>query len=79
MLCRKEVCNLGGRTSAASKNKYIAKAYDRINLTIPKGRKQAVEAFAESRGEKVNGLINELLRREMGLSVDEWKAREWEE
>lgn len=54
---------------------YNEKAYDRISVTIPKGRKQAVEAFARSRGETVNGLINGLLQREMGVTVDEWKAK----
>ena len=27
---------MGGKTSAASKNKYIAKAYDRVNLILRK-------------------------------------------
>lgn len=49
---------MGGKTSAASKNKYIAKAYDRINLTVPKGGKEAIRTHAESHGESVNGFIN---------------------
>ena len=54
---------------------YNEKAYDRISVTIPKGRKTAVEAHAKSQGETVNGLINNLLQREIGLSSDEWKAK----
>lgn len=38
-------------------NKYIDKAYDRINLTVPKGEKDVIKAFAESKGESVNGFI----------------------
>ena len=38
-------------------NKYIAKAYDRVNLTLPKGRKDEVTAHAEQRGESLNGFI----------------------
>lgn len=49
---------MGGRASAASKNAWNAKAYDRINLTLPKGRKDVVQAHAEARGESVNGFIN---------------------
>ena len=64
-----------GKTSSAVKNKYNAKAYDRINLTIPKGRKATVEAIAKTHDETVNGLINNLLQREAGLSVEEWKAK----
>lgn len=54
---------------------YNEKAYDRISVTIPKGRKKTVETLAKSQGETVNGLINNLLQRETGLSTDEWKAK----
>ena len=39
-------------------NKWIAKAYDRINLTVPKGQKEVIQAAAEKHGESVNGFIN---------------------
>lgn len=66
MLCRREVCNLGGRTSAASKNKYIAKAYDRINLTVPKGLKDEIKAHADAfDGGSVNGFINRAIAEAM--------------
>lgn len=39
-------------------NEYIARTYDRINLTVPKGGKDAIKAHAESQGESVNGFIN---------------------
>jgi len=45
-------------TSAASINKYIAKVYDRINLTVPKGKKETIQTHAEAQGESVNGFIN---------------------
>lgn len=48
---------MGGKTSSASRNKYNAKAYDRINLTVPKGEKDKIRAHAESRGESVNAFI----------------------
>lgn len=56
---------MGGRTSAASHNKYIAKAYDRINLTVPKGDKDKIKVFAERNGESVNGFINRLIAEAM--------------
>ena len=61
------------KTSAAVKNRYAAKTYDRIALIIPKGRKAAVEAFAREHGESVNGMVNRLVRAEMGLTEDDWK------
>ena len=53
-----------------------AALYDRLNIVIPKGLKQAVEAHAKSKGESVNGLVNELLRADMGLSEDDWKPHD---
>ena len=58
------------KTSSASKNKYNAKAYDRINLTVPKGQKEKLSAHAEARGESLNGFIKraieETLKRDNG-------------
>lgn len=49
---------MGGKTSAKAKNTWIAKAYDRINLTVAKGQKDIIQAHAETQGESVNGFIN---------------------
>lgn len=46
-------------------NKYIAKAYDRINLTIPKGEKDIIKDHAESMGESVNAFINRAIGETM--------------
>ncbi len=56
---------MGGKVSAASKNKWMAKAYDRVNLTMPKGRKEEVKTHAEARGESVNGFINRAISETM--------------
>ena len=56
--------------------KYNAANYDRIEIKVPKGRKQAIDAHAKSKGTSVNGLVNALLRVDMGLSEDEWKGTE---
>lgn len=61
------------KTSAAVKNRYAAKAYDSLRIIVPKGQKQAVEAHAQSKGQSVNGLVNSLLRADMGLTEGEWK------
>ena len=39
-------------------HKYVKANYDRLELTVPKGRKEIIKAHAESRGESVNGFIN---------------------
>ena len=46
-------------------NDYIAKTYDRINLTVPKGDKDKIKAYAESKGESVNGFINRVISEAM--------------
>lgn len=57
-------------------NKYNAANYDNLRIVVPKGRKQAVEAHARERGESINGLVNALLRADMGLSEDEWRRND---
>ena len=54
-----------GKTSTASKRKYNEKAYDRISVTVPKGEKDRIKAFAESQGQSVNKLLYDLVCREM--------------
>lgn len=49
----------------ASVNRYIAKSYDRINLTVPKGKKERIQNFAQSVGESVNGFINRAIDEAM--------------
>ena len=56
---------MSGKTSTASKRKYNEKAYDRISVTVPKGEKDRIKAFADSQGQSVNKLIYDLLCREM--------------
>ena len=63
---------MGGKTSNESKAKYNAKAYDRINIAVPKGRKAEVQAHAAPHGESVNSYINraitEALERDGAVS-----------
>lgn len=49
----------------AYNNQFNANAYDRINLTVPKGKKDEIKAHAESRGESVNAYIWRLIREDM--------------
>lgn len=48
-----------------AQNKWIAKAYDRINLTVPKGQKDLIQAHAEAQGESTNGFINRAISETM--------------
>lgn len=54
---------MGGKTSTASKNKYNAKAYDRLNVVVKKGVKPLIQQLADQKGMSVNGLITYALEK----------------
>lgn len=54
-----------GKTSATVKNRYNAKAYDRINFTVLKGQKEIIKAHAETQSESVNGFIQRAIQEAM--------------
>ena len=56
---------MGGKNSPESINRYMAKAYDRISLIIPKGQKDLIQAHAEAQGESTNGFINRAISETM--------------
>ncbi len=38
-------------------NKYVRENYDKLLLTMPKGRKAEIQTHAKAQGESVNGFI----------------------
>lgn len=46
---------MAGKT--AYKNDWLKKNCDRINLTVPKGKKEKVKAFAKIKGDSLNSFI----------------------
>ena len=57
------------KQTAAYKNDFIAKTYDRINLTVKKGGKDIIKAHADKYdGGSVNGFIQR--------AIDETMARD---
>lgn len=53
------------KASQRAVNKYMKENYDRVNLTMPKGKKDSVQAHAEARGESVNAFINRAIDEAM--------------
>lgn len=47
------------------RNNWIAEKLDRINLTVPKGRKAAIQAHAAAQGESVNAFIGRAIEEAM--------------
>ena len=56
-------------------NRYNEKAYDRINIAVPKGRKDLIKAHAESKGESINGFVNRAIDETMEREKSTAKIR----
>lgn len=56
---------MGGKTSAEAKNRYNSKAYDRIAVVVPKGRKAIIQAAAERGVLSLNAYIVKAIERQM--------------
>jgi len=53
------------KDAVAYNNKFNKEAYDRINLTVPKGKKEVIQIAAKKSGESVNGFIWRLIQAEL--------------
>lgn len=53
------------KAQQASVNKYVKSNYDRINVTMPKGRREVIQAHAAAQGESVNAFINRAIMEAM--------------
>ena len=55
--------------------KYSAAHYDRLEILLPKGRRETIRRAAAGRGLSVNGYVAALVCADLHLSSEEWKAR----
>ena len=55
-------------------NRYNAKAYDRINIAIPKGQKETVQKAADREGLSINAYIIKAVLAQLGL--DKWPEKD---
>lgn len=51
--------------------KYNAKAYDRIELKVQKGKKAVLQTVAEQQGESVNGYTKKALKAQIKADTGE--------
>ena len=45
--------------------RYNKKAYDRIDLIVPKGKREVIKKFAASQGKSTNRFINDAINKAM--------------
>ena len=57
VFCCKEVMALYSEAQMKANHKYRAKAYDRIELTVPKGTRDRWRALAEQEGKSLTAYI----------------------
>ena len=57
------------KASTTAKNKYNAKAYDRIALQVKKDMREELRKVAESKGLSLNSYIKDLLQKDSGLDL----------
>lgn len=62
------------KTSAAVKNRYAAKAYDRLTVIVPKGQRAFVEDIAARHGETISGIFCKALLALDGLT--DWPVKD---
>ena len=61
-----------GKASTKAKNKYNAKAYERVSLVVKTGEKAKIEARAKETGQSLNGYINGLIKKDMAGREEEY-------
>ena len=58
------------KEATRNQNRWISEKYDRINLTVPKGQKDLIQAYAEWHGVSTNRLIWTLIKEELERNCD---------
>lgn len=53
--------------------KYNKKAYDRLEMKVPKGKKAEILSHAEERGESLNKFLNRAVDNQMALDKESEK------
>ena len=60
-----------GKASTRAKNKYRDKTYDRVEITLPKGRKAELQVHAEQRAESLNAFIERAIQETIERDAQE--------
>ena len=75
---RKEKVMAVSKANQRAVNKYVKNNYDRVNVTMPKGRKEIIQAHAEAHSESVNGFINRAIQDNAAAGAAEGRTEDKE-
>lgn len=50
--------------------RYNKKAYDRIDVVVPKGQREVIKQFAASQGKSLNRFIFDAVKKEMDMNKE---------
>ncbi len=55
-------------------SKYMKENYDEVKIRMPKGKKAKIKAYADSKGESVNGFINRAIEETIERDISTEKC-----
>ena len=58
-------------TSCTVRNRWNAKHYDRISVTVPKGYGEIFKEFCKDNDTNVNAMLSTLIKEELALTSEE--------
>lgn len=64
------------RSQIEATRRYKERHYWRAEFFSPSGREKDIKARAESLNLSVNAYMNKLIRDDLGMTEEEWKARD---
>lgn len=70
-MAKDESENKNSEARIRANNRYNEKAYDRINIAVPKGSKETLLTHAKSRGESLNAFANRALKETLARDQQE--------
>lgn len=66
----------GSNAKGRYQTEYNKRNYYTSRIYLPKGRESAVKEYCEIFNISLNGLVNRLLMKELGMTEEEWNRKE---
>lgn len=67
------------KSYAEYRERWVKENYANVRVRIPKSRKVDLDLHCRQSNESINGLVNRLLRTEIGMTKEEWESKSGKE